>query len=169
MGGGQGRGGTKLFSHKNKPWAKCTSHNNKNINQDLKMWDLWTIPRYFYFCLGIIKFRSPIMSVSGPRNWHNMSVSGPRSRNWHFTSVSGSRNWRFVSVSGARNWSILSVSGSRDFWARNWCFMSVSGSRNCYYGSVSGARNDFFWSQKLIHNNGFWKMKNWKIASCSDI
>ena len=89
---------------------------------------------YILFVSQRIYFPSPIMSVSGSRNWsktqvskklmfyinffiqkqiHNVSfwIQMLFPRNWHFLTVSGYRNWCFVSISAFKNWSIISISG----------------------------------------------------------
>ena len=91
--------------------------------------NIFAHPRFLHdvFFAENIKFLSPIITISGARNWTITSVSGSRNIAdpfslflapeivifWQFLGpeivkmgqhISGPRNWHYGSVSGARNW-----------------------------------------------------------------
>ena len=76
---------------------------SSGISKPLKSLRLFFLFLVFKIWSKKVQFLSPIMSVSGFRNWSIKSVSGWASRNWHVSSVSGSRIWCFMPVCFIQN------------------------------------------------------------------
>ena len=86
-----------------------------------------------------IKFLSPIITISGARNWTITSVSGSRNIADPFSLFLAPEIvifWQFLGPE-------IVKMGQHISGPRNWHYGSVSGARNCHYGSVSGS-NIFF-------------------------